>query len=71
MLSGPGRSVRFGSPLVLTTDWAKLSVTLPANIVDAGVRVWLQVTGAHPGQRAAVAWLDDVTVTVNSTAALQ
>jgi len=71
MLSELDQSVRIGKSLTLTTDWAQLTAVLPAKVVDAGRTVSLQVTGAHPGKHAAVVWLDDVVVTVNSTTTLQ
>ena len=55
--------------LSLSTKWTKLHVVVPAapQSVPTGTLLFLRTHGRTPGHRAAVVWIDDVTVTVNAT----
>ena len=78
-------STLIGKALVLGTEWAMLSVTLPAafykynpnsipsnSTAAAAVAgsLFFKMSGVAPGERAAVVWLDTVAVGVNSTSSV-
>ena len=72
--NGQGNSSTLvGKPVVLGTAWTRLTAVLPAgayssNPAPAAARtLFLKLRGVAPGERAAVIWLDTVSVAINST----